>query len=1019
MHYTRPVISFLLILMGFSAVAQRYDVRVYGVRNGLPHLSITSLGLDERGQLLIGTAGGGIARFDGQLFDVASTAQGLPSGHISSAATTQNQVTWVATDLGLAVDSSGSIRQFSTVSNTPKATFYQLTRHQNGLWAATSNGIFALGRQSQTTITKSEGLPSNDVRTLLSTHDSLWAGTYGGGLALVGPTGEITSFGTEKGLTDAFVTALHRSPQGKIFIGTADGVFEQKNGRFEQVRHTAGTRANALASEANGTLWIATAEGILIVGPNGPLRISERNGIPSNNVRDLLIDREGTAWLATDKGLASIANLAQNHYMTRSGSAFEASSFLLQPDGSIWASGRNGGVFSFNGLSFDPALTDQEVMGHPITCLAFGPNKSLWAGTSDFSGIISLKEGKAVYITDEPGLADNNITAMLNAPDGHIYIGTPNGLSKFDGQQFVRLVGIEGAITALAAGVGGRILVADDAGNLKTIDDNGTTLTAQFPCAITALLVLPDGRVVVGTASAGIAIIHKKSNTQWGPAQGLSSASIRSLAWDGAHLWAGTARGIDRVDLGGGKVFRLTPSGGFQAGECLPGAMLNEAERLWVGTPLGITAIQKSELRPLPGAPEVFIQSVQLFLENLVALDRANEHIELGHDQNHLRFSFKAVSLARAQYVSYLYKLDGYEREWNESVNGLANYPALPPGTYTFRVMACMADADCNGTEATFMFVIRPPFWQTVWFYAVLVVALAITFVAVVRWREQQLLARNRELEQKVNERTRQLKEQRDLVEEKNRHIQEGIDYARNIQFAILPSEDELSRIFNGHFVVYRPKETVGGDFYWAHADAQHRWLAVADCTGHGVAGAFMTMIGTDLLNQIIIEQKITSPAQVLHELDRGIKLAFAQSDRQFETEQGMDMTLIRFDAISNTAVVASAMRGLLIVDNGVLKEIEGDLCPITSRTDATPRFTDKAIELVQGSMVYLSSDGLCDQFGGPKGKKFGSVQLRQLLTDMFGQSLQDQKLRLIQTFDQWKGTEPQQDDILLIGLRI
>lgn len=1014
----KSVSAFLLILIELSAWAQRYDVRVYGVREGLPHLSLTTLNLDWRGQLLVGTAGGGLARFDGQVFDVASTSQGLPSGHVLGAVTNGRQGLIVATDLGLVVDSFGTMRQFLAVPTAENANINHLILHQSAVWAATSNGIYRVGDMTQTTLSKNEGLPNTNIRVLLSMGDSLWAGTYGGGLALIGPKG-ISVFDDAQGLTDAFITALHRSTTGRFYVGTADGVFSYANGSFSAVRHAMGSRANALATEADGTLWVATSEGVLIIGPDGPVRISERNGLPSNNVRDLLIDREGTAWLATDKGLAAIANRAQMHYLARSGAAFEASWFLRQPDGVIWASGQNGGIYLFNGLSFDPALTDQEVMGHPVSSLAFGPNGRLWAGTTDFSGIISLKDGKAFYITDEPGLADNNITALLNAPNGDIYVGTPNGLSRFEADGFTRIVGADGAITALAAGVGGKILVADDAGNLSSVSGNEVRNMSQFPCAITALLVLPDGRVAVGTASAGISILHQKSTAQLGPAQGLSSPNIRSLAWDGSHLWAGTARGIDRIDLNSGKVLRLTASGGFQAGECLPGAMLTEPDRLWVGTPLGITTIQKNQLRPQSGAPSVFIQSVQLFLENVVALDRADEHLELGHDQNHLRFSFKAVSLARAQHISYRYKLEGYERDWNETINGLANYPALPPGTYTFKVMACLADGNCDGAEASFEFVIRPPFWQTVWFYVLLSVAVFVGVFAVVRWREQQLLARNRELEQKVDERTRQLKEQRDLVEEKNRHIQEGIDYARNIQFAILPSQAELSRIYPDHFVLYRPKETVGGDFYWAHADANFRWLAVADCTGHGVAGAFMTMIGTDLLNQIIIEQGITSPAQVLYELDRGIKLAFAQSDRQFETEQGMDVALVRFDANLGKAVVASAMRGIVVVDGNSITDIESDLSPITSRNDSTPTFTDRPLQLAKGAMLYLSSDGFCDQFGGPKGKKFGSVQMRSLVANMANKNMAEQQRQFAQALDQWKGTEPQQDDILVIGLRI
>ena len=283
-----------------------------------------------------------------------------------------------------------------------------------------------------------------------------------------------------------------------------------------------------------------------------------------------------------------------------------------------------------------------------------------------------------------------------------------------------------------------------------------------------------------------------------------------------------------------------------------------------------------------------------------------------------------------------------------------------------------------------------------------------------VKWREKRLIEEKEVLEATVAERTSELREQKEIVEAQHEHITEGIDYAKNIQMAILPSEDELKDAFADHFVLYSPKETVGGDFYWMFKEGDQIWAAAVDCTGHGVSGAFMSMIGSDLLNQIIIEKRIREPERILAEMDKGIELAFAQSAKEFESDQGMDVALVRIDTKTNQVDFAGALRPIYAMQNGELIEHEGDRLAISSsENENEKKFTKISLDLAVGDVIYLSSDGFADQFGGPKGKKFMTRRFKETITENHQLKMVDQHQAFKKALDDWKGTEFNQiDDI-------
>ncbi len=270
-------------------------------------------------------------------------------------------------------------------------------------------------------------------------------------------------------------------------------------------------------------------------------------------------------------------------------------------------------------------------------------------------------------------------------------------------------------------------------------------------------------------------------------------------------------------------------------------------------------------------------------------------------------------------------------------------------------------------------------------------------------------------------------KQDEELIKSKNKDITDSINYAKQIQSAILPSLTAIEQGFPESFILYRPKDIVSGDFYWytqSHSKSgkTSSYLAAVDCTGHGVPGAFMSMIGNDLLEQIVKIKKITDPGKILTELNNGIKLALHQTDGN-SSKDGMDIALCKLSTDENnvrTLHYAGAFRPLWCVNAaGEFTEITADKRAIGGITEMAYEFTNHRIMVNAGDSFYMFSDGYVDQFGGEKGKKFLSVNLRKLLLNSCMQSITDQKQNAEKAFDSWKGEHEQIDDVLLIGFRI
>jgi serine phosphatase RsbU (regulator of sigma subunit)/HAMP domain-containing protein len=288
----------------------------------------------------------------------------------------------------------------------------------------------------------------------------------------------------------------------------------------------------------------------------------------------------------------------------------------------------------------------------------------------------------------------------------------------------------------------------------------------------------------------------------------------------------------------------------------------------------------------------------------------------------------------------------------------------------------------------------------------------------------QELAERERILEHKVTERTEEVVRQKEEVERQSRKVVElyknvtdSIRYAKRLQESILPPEKRIKELLPESFVFYRPKDIVSGDFYWFDKVGEKVVFAAVDCTGHGVPGAFMSLVGHNGLNQAVRDRGAVRPAQVLQELNR-IAFEALHKDRDQFVRDGMDMAFCALDTDSLELDYAGANCPLYLVRNGEVLQYTPDKMPIGGFELEGRTFTDHRIQLQKGDAVYIFSDGYADQFGGPRGKKFLYRRFRELLVEIHGSPMDRQKIMLLEALNQWKGAHEQVDDILVIGMR-
>lgn len=409
------------------------------------------------------------------------------------------------------------------------------------------------------------------------------------------------------------------------------------------------------------------------------------------------------------------------------------------------------------------------------------------------------------------------------------------------------------------------------------------------------------------------------------------------------------------------------------------------------------------------------------------------------HSDNNVEFRWSAPYFDQEEALEYSYFLEGFSSNWSSWEDlKYKDFTNLPHKTYTFRVKARNVYMD-ESAEDSFTFIILRPWYLTiVAFIIYLILAVFIVWVIIALYT-RRLKNENIRLEGIIQERTAEIRKQKE-------ELTDSIEYASRIQRALLPPDEILEKHALEHFILFRPRDIVSGDFYWIGTKNNKIFIVAADCTGHGVPGAFMSMLGISFLDEIIIKSGVCETNKILDTLKEHVITSLRQTGKSMDesTKDGMDLAMIAIDEKTKTVQYSGAYNPLYtvrklnnkekaILEKGEELELDrGDLHNDThilfqSKADPMPigisekkfEFSATTIEDVKDSTLYLFSDGYVDQFGGPNGKKFMAKNFKKLLLEIQDLSMEKQRARLDQILVEWMGEISQIDDVLVIGVKL
>lgn len=391
--------------------------------------------------------------------------------------------------------------------------------------------------------------------------------------------------------------------------------------------------------------------------------------------------------------------------------------------------------------------------------------------------------------------------------------------------------------------------------------------------------------------------------------------------------------------------------------------------------------------------------------------------IQVSWRENFIAFEFIGLDFTAPDKNLYSYKMEGLDNKWSRpSTRNYAPYPNIRDGSYVFRVRAANNEGIWNEEGVAVRITVNPPFWRTKWFITLSIIVIVLAILGYIRQRTKRLEEEKRILEETVEQRTIELRQ-------KNEDITSSIQYAKRIQVAILPTFSSFQYEFPKSFILYKPKDIVSGDFFWFYKVGKRRLFAAADCTGHGVPGAFMSIIGNNLLERVVVQKKLLNPAAILEALDVAIIEALNQRGRRDDSFDGMDIALCAIDDGSNILEYAGAHRPLLHIVGREITKIKPTKRSIggAQKVTVNPFVTNK-IEVKKGDIIYAFSDGYPDQMGGPRGRKFMMKNLQEELKNIHHIPINEQKDYLDETIEIWmnsyKNKYSQVDDILIIGVQ-
>ncbi|PJA07404.1 MAG: hypothetical protein COX70_06820 [Flavobacteriales bacterium CG_4_10_14_0_2_um_filter_32_8] len=1042
----------VFLTININAVrSQTYQFSKYSVEQGLPQQYIYSINQDQNGFIWIGT-GDGISKFDGIDFQNFTIKNGLAENFVTCSAQRQKNSIWLGHNRGgISRIKDGKIKAivFDTLIGS-KITGI-IVDQANYVWATSQNGY--LISISPTLEVRKFDLYVNkknitsiagkiDENLIIGTDDGLFLWALDKKLVPSSPL-EINTYHSKK--INCITTSKYL--KNNFWIGTAE------NGLY-QLKFTAGLKnksrsennafdvgnitINNIEEDVNNNLWISTHLGLYKLTYNGKekgyqetVQYNEENGI-SNYINIAKVDREGNTWIGTyGEGLAMLKDeifvfyqhedneipndtrsflfqdsikwfglaagflkIAPNekvkwkYFNSKNGFIDAPVTSILKNGDELFLSTDGEGLYRFNMKTekFTKEFLVTSYLANNIhKMVAF--NNDLWVATE--GGLIAknMNTKKTDIYNTRTGLKHNSIYDIKLLKDGGIV-----------------LVSHSNYLTFIKKGVVSHLLVAD----IDQLMD------------IVAIEIDENNNFWLATLGNGIYKQEADSFIHISSDNGLKSDYCYSIVSDNKNgVWIGHRGGLSRISKESLKIEVFDAKKGINDDFNKDAIYVDKEKNIWFGT----------NKRTIKFNPKKFSQNIippVVSIKNIFISDEKipiQQRITLPYNKYKIKIEFIGISFKQPESVKYQYFLEGYDLDWSESSSeNTANYPRIEDGTYTFYVKACNNDGFCSEKTLAFSIEVAAPFWKKWWFIISAFITLIILSYYIIKRRDRVQKEIQKTLETELEKRTKEVVNKNKELEAKNNNITDSINYALRIQKSILPSKNLMKAHFPDSFVFYQPRDIVSGDFYWYEKIGNKFIVVCADCTGHGVPGAFMSMIASTLFKEIAYQYEITDPASFLYKLDELLKNTLHKSDKS-SVHDGLDLSICVFDLETNYVSFSGAYRPLLIYRNNSeqskLERIKTSSFSIGGDDFIQKEFITFGEQLQKGDIVYLFTDGFPDQFGGEDGKKLYLKGFMSLIENSVDLNMDEQHLLLLHFLKDWKRDRKQVDDVLVMGIKI
>ncbi len=1044
-------LMFFFILSGIT-LAQDYHFKTYSTEDGLSNRFVYTINQDESGFLWIGT-GSGLSRFDGIEFRSDFLPDSLAEISYVCSYRDSTGSLWFGTNNGMVVKySDGAFRLYDLGEYTSGAITGLIEGVEGDIIASTqSGGIVVILPGSPAELIYRE-LDAGLIFSIgKAPNGRLMVGTNDGLLMFSFPHRNNTPQLISKieGIPSTRINCIHIGQySGRMFVGTEDkGLYMIAQGRGEDklavkdlTAKTGFNRANIreLTETGNGELWISLFRGGLlkIFLDEDINKITEyrqfnnTNGLVNNNTQSVFMDHERNIWTGTaGSGLAmlmdeAITFLAGNEQV--SGKSITA---IDNDDKYYYLAGDKGiAVYSKNDFqlieSFDKknGLPDDRITAIDLD------GDILWTGTAG-SGLykfsLKTKKASAFFVSnDDNEKYINDIVREKN----NLWLATNSGIFNFDlsgdmKDHFSTSQGLpHNSISHLFIDDENRLWISTLSDVLYYLEEN-KLVKSDFPSAgirIDFRQITRSDKGDIWAATYGNGVLHFTSDTVFSVTKetGLLSNYCYSIFKDNLNrIWVGHRQGFSRIS-GEKKLIHTCGQERGILGDANPNSGLVEDNgKVILGTSQGVLIYDQRMEKANDIAPVISINSVSFNDTDVPVSGR----IVMPYSSYKLKVDFIGISFNKPEDVVYKYKLDNYDSEWSDYTSlSEAVYNRLDDGVYKFMLYAYNTNYVSSAEAYSFDIIVRKPFWKSLWFYILLTAALVAMVIWIIKYRERKQKKLQIFLEKELDERTKEVVEQKDEIELKNKEITDSINYAQRIQASILPPLQKLKDNLPASFVFYRPRDIVSGDFYWWDRVDKDRFMIVcADSTGHGVPGAFMSMIGSTLIKDIVGRKPNIKPSDLLKALDEEITASLNQNTEGHISNDGMDIIACEFNLKTKYMRFSSAMRPIIMFHKDEQYYLRGNRSSIGGDTILAKTFEDQEYQLAEGDVVYLFSDGYPDQFGGPLGKKLKMLRLKNLLEDIHKKDMDEQYKHIERNFDIWKGDLDQVDDVLFMGIKI